>query len=105
RLRLFDGERHCRRVRPVAGAPAPSGAHRDRACAVRRDGAHERQRAAPRRKGEGMKGVSTRRKATNRAMLAFVGLAVLLALVPLASIIVEVILKGIGAIHGLSFFT
>jgi phosphate transport system permease protein len=52
-----------------------------------------------------MKGVSTRRKATNRAMLAFLALAVLLALVPLASILVEVILKGIGAIHGMSFFT
>jgi len=38
-------------------------------------------------------------------MLTFLVLAVLLALVPLASILVEVILKGIGAIHGLSFFT
>ena len=52
-----------------------------------------------------MKGVSTRRRATDRTMLAFLALAVLLALVPLASILVEVILKGIGAIHGLSFFT
>jgi phosphate transport system permease protein len=41
----------------------------------------------------------------NRAMLAFMGLAVLLALVPLVAILVEVALKGIGAIHGLSFFT
>ena len=52
-----------------------------------------------------MKGVSTRRRATDRAMLAFLALAVLLALVPLASILVEVVLKGAGAIHGLSFFT
>ena len=37
-------------------------------------------------------------------MLAFMGLAVLLALVPLVAILVEVALKGIGAIHGLSFF-
>jgi phosphate transport system permease protein len=40
----------------------------------------------------------------NGAMLAFMGLAVLLALVPLVAILVEVALKGIGAIHGLSFF-
>ncbi|HWD73261.1 MAG TPA: phosphate ABC transporter permease PstA [Actinomycetota bacterium] len=52
-----------------------------------------------------MKGLSARRKATNRMMLAFMALAVLLALVPLASILVEVVLKGVGAIHGLSFFT
>ncbi len=52
-----------------------------------------------------MKGVSARRKATNRMMLAFMALAVLLALVPLASILVEVVIKGVGAIKGLSFFT
>lgn len=52
-----------------------------------------------------MKGLSARRKATNRLMLAFMGLAVLLALVPLGSILVEVVIKGAGAIHGLSFFT
>jgi phosphate transport system permease protein len=38
-------------------------------------------------------------------MLAFMALAVLLALVPLASILVEVTIKGVGAIKGLSFFT
>ena len=52
-----------------------------------------------------MKGLSARRKATNRVMLALMALAVLLALVPLASILVEVVIKGVGAIHGLSFFT
>lgn len=52
-----------------------------------------------------MKGVSARRKATSRLMLAFMALAVLLALVPLASILVEVAIKGVGAIKGLSFFT
>jgi phosphate transport system permease protein len=52
-----------------------------------------------------MKGVSARRRATDRTMLAFLVVAVVLALVPLASILVEVVLKGIGAIHGLSFFT
>ena len=52
-----------------------------------------------------MKGVSARRKATSRLMLGFMALAVLLALVPLVSILVEVTIKGIGAIHGLSFFT
>src|SRR6202022_3621588 len=82
--------------------------HRHRPPAVRRDRAHEHLRPAPCRQGsrdKGMKGVSTRRRATDRTMLAFLALAVLLALVPLASILVEVILKGIGAIHGLSFFT
>jgi len=38
-------------------------------------------------------------------MLAFMALAVLLALVPLASILVEVVIKGVGAIKGLGFFT
>ena len=38
-------------------------------------------------------------------MLALMALAVLLALVPLGSILVEVTIKGAGAIHGLSFFT
>jgi phosphate transport system permease protein len=52
-----------------------------------------------------MKGVSTRRKATDRVMLGFLGLAVVLALIPLGAILVEVVVKGIGAIHGLSFFT
>ncbi len=52
-----------------------------------------------------MKGLSARRKATNRVMLALMALAVLLALVPLVSILVEVAIKGAGAIHGLSFFT
>ena len=52
-----------------------------------------------------MKGLSARRKATNRVMLALMALAVLLALVPLASILVEVVIKGVGAIHGLAFFT
>src|SRR5205823_3352249 len=59
----------------------------------------------PRRKDESVKGLSARRKATNRVMLALMALAVLLALVPLASILVEVVIKGVGAIHGLSFFT
>jgi phosphate transport system permease protein len=52
-----------------------------------------------------MKGLSARRKATNRLMLALMALAVLLALVPLVSILAEVAIKGVGAIHGLSFFT
>ncbi len=52
-----------------------------------------------------MKGLSARRKATNRLMLALMALAVLLALVPLASILIQVVIKGAGAIHGLSFFT
>ena len=52
-----------------------------------------------------MKGLSARRKATDRLMLALMAVAVLLALVPLASILLEVVLKGAGAIHGLSFFT
>jgi phosphate transport system permease protein len=52
-----------------------------------------------------MKGVSARRKATDRLMLGLMALAVLLALVPLVSILVEVAIKGAGAIHGLSFFT
>ena len=52
-----------------------------------------------------MKGLSARRKATNRVMLALMALAVLLALVPLASILVEVVIKGVGAIKGLGFFT
>jgi phosphate transport system permease protein len=52
-----------------------------------------------------VKGVSAKRKATSRLMLALMGLAVLLALVPLVSILAEVAIKGIGAIHGLSFFT
>jgi len=52
-----------------------------------------------------VKGVSARRKAIDRAMFAFLVLAVTLALVPLASILVEVVLKGVGAIHGLGFFT
>jgi phosphate transport system permease protein len=52
-----------------------------------------------------VKGVSARRKATSRLMLAFMALAVLLALFPLASILVEVVIKGAGAIKGLSFFT
>ena len=52
-----------------------------------------------------MKGLSARRKATDRLMLALMALAVLLALVPLGSILVEVTIKGAGAIHGLSFFT
>jgi phosphate transport system permease protein len=38
-------------------------------------------------------------------MLGLMALAVLLALVPLVSILVEVAIKGAGAIHGLSFFT
>jgi phosphate transport system permease protein len=52
-----------------------------------------------------MKGVSARRKVTDRLMLGLMALAVLLALVPLASILVEVVIKGAGAIKGLSFFT
>ena len=52
-----------------------------------------------------MKPASKRRRLTDKAMFLFMGLAVLLALVPLVSIIVEVVAKGIGAIHGLSFFT
>jgi phosphate transport system permease protein len=48
---------------------------------------------------------SARRKAVDKAMFAFMGLAVLLALIPLVAIVVEVVLKGIGAIHGLSFLT
>jgi phosphate transport system permease protein len=52
-----------------------------------------------------VKGVSAKRKAMDRAMFALIVLAVALALVPLASILVEVVLKGVGAIHGLSFFT
>jgi phosphate transport system permease protein len=52
-----------------------------------------------------VKGLSARRKATNRLMLALMALAVLLALVPLVSILAEVVIKGAGAIHGLSFFT
>src|SRR5207244_960243 len=105
RLWLLDGERHRQRVRPVAGAPAPSGARRHRPRVVRRHRAHERRCPAPRRKGENVKGLSARRKATDRLMLALMAVAVLLALVPLASILLEVVLKGAGAIHGLSFFT
>jgi phosphate transport system permease protein len=52
-----------------------------------------------------LKGVSARRKATDRLMLGLMALAVLLALIPLGSILVEVAIKGAGAIHGLSFFT
>src|SRR2546422_9672452 len=52
-----------------------------------------------------MKGLSARRKTTNRVMLALMVLAVLLALVPLASILIEAVIKGVGAIQGLSFFT
>jgi phosphate transport system permease protein len=52
-----------------------------------------------------VKGLSARRKATDRLMLGLMALAVLLALVPLVSILVEVAIKGAGAIHGLSFFT
>lgn len=38
-------------------------------------------------------------------MLGAMGLAILIALVPLGSILIEVIARGIPAIHGLSFFT
>ena len=52
-----------------------------------------------------MKAISGRRKVTDRVMFLLMAAAVLLALIPLVSIIAEVVVKGIGAIHGLSFFT
>ncbi len=52
-----------------------------------------------------MKAPSTRRKLVDRTMLALMGAAVLVAIVPLVAILVEVLLKGIGAVHGLGFFT
>jgi len=52
-----------------------------------------------------MKATSTRRRITDRVMFALMGLAIVLAVVPLGSILVEVVVKGVGAIHGLSFFT
>lgn len=49
--------------------------------------------------------VSARRRLRDRMMLGLLGLAVLLALAPLVSILIEVVIKGAGAIHGLGFFT
>ncbi|HEX9236329.1 MAG TPA: ABC transporter permease subunit, partial [Actinomycetota bacterium] len=52
-----------------------------------------------------MKPPSTRRKIVDRAMLTVMGAAVLVAVVPLVAILVEVAIRGLSAVHGLSFFT
>jgi len=48
---------------------------------------------------------STRRKLTDRTALVVMALCIILSAVPLVSILIEVIVKGLHAIHGLSFFT
>lgn len=53
-----------------------------------------------------MKGnASTRRKVVDRVALVAMALCILLSAVPLVSILIEVVVKGLHAIHGLSFFT
>lgn len=52
-----------------------------------------------------MQATSARRRVTDKAMLGLMGLAILVAIVPLGSILAEVIVKGLRGIHGLSFFT
>ena len=52
-----------------------------------------------------MKAASVGRRIKDRLMLGLMAVAILLALVPLASILIEVIAKGLAAIHALSFFT
>jgi phosphate transport system permease protein len=52
-----------------------------------------------------MIGTSARRRTKDRLMLGLMSLAILIALAPLAAILLEVIAKGLADIHGLSFFT
>ncbi|HLI57165.1 MAG TPA: phosphate ABC transporter, permease protein PstA, partial [Actinomycetota bacterium] len=52
-----------------------------------------------------MQATSARRRVKDKAMLGLMGLAILVAIVPLGSILIEVIVKGVQGIHGLSFFT
>ncbi|MGH2717747.1 MAG: phosphate ABC transporter permease PstA [Actinomycetota bacterium] len=52
-----------------------------------------------------MQAISARRRVKDRMMLGLMGLAIVVAIVPLGSILVEVIAKGVGAIHSFSFFT
>lgn len=52
-----------------------------------------------------MNTVPRARRLKNQFMMGMLGVAVLAAAVPLVAILFEVVAKGIGAIHGLSFFT
>ncbi|HEU5004092.1 MAG TPA: phosphate ABC transporter permease PstA [Actinomycetota bacterium] len=52
-----------------------------------------------------MQTASTRRKVVDKAMLVAMVAALVLSAVPLVSILIEVIIKGLHAIHGVSFFT
>lgn len=52
-----------------------------------------------------MKAPSGRRKLLDRTMTGLMGAAVVIAIVPLVAILAEVAIKGVGAVHGLGFFT
>lgn len=48
---------------------------------------------------------STRRKLADRTALVAMTLCILLSAIPLVSILIEVVIKGLHAVHGFSFFT
>lgn len=52
-----------------------------------------------------MQATSARRRIKDKVMLGLMALAILIAIIPLGSILVEVVVKGLKGIHGLSFFT
>lgn len=52
-----------------------------------------------------MQATSARRRIKDKAMLGLMALAILIAIVPLGSILIEVVIKGLKGMHGLSFFT